>query len=234
MGIDRERRRELLHLAGACLVLALGIWASTGTLTPYAATLTSPFLWEPCKFALSIDHFHFKAMFLMLDGAPRDQWEFTRSPARGRPGHVPLFQLPLPPADLPRLSPGGGAAPPGRPAARPGGGRAARHRDPPLPVREPRSVLSRVAAPGLLDRPPLSADRGGARGVCGGLLRPGPPSAGRPGSSSRRCSDRRASANSSTIASTDTTGRRPTRKPWRGSARARWASARAPPRLRRA
>lgn len=77
MGIDRERRWELLHLAGACLILVLGLWASTGTLAPYAATLASPLLWGPCNFALNIDHFHFKATFLMLDGAPRDQWEFS-------------------------------------------------------------------------------------------------------------------------------------------------------------
>jgi hypothetical protein len=71
------RRRDLLHLAGALLLLILGIWANTGTLAPYAATLANPLLWEPCNFALNIDHFHFKATFLMLDGAPRDQWEFS-------------------------------------------------------------------------------------------------------------------------------------------------------------
>ncbi|HEY0514876.1 MAG TPA: hypothetical protein VGH73_23480 [Thermoanaerobaculia bacterium] len=72
-----ERRRELLLLAGACLLLALGIWTATGTLAPYGATLEKPFVWEPCKYLLNIDHFHFKATFLMLDGAPRDQWEFS-------------------------------------------------------------------------------------------------------------------------------------------------------------
>jgi hypothetical protein len=72
-----ERRRDLLLLAGACLLLALGIWANTGTLAPYGATLEKPFLWEPCNYPLNIDHFHFKATFLMLDGAPRDQWEFS-------------------------------------------------------------------------------------------------------------------------------------------------------------
>ena len=69
--------RERLLLGGAALLLALGIWVNTGTLAPYGATLEKPFLWEPCKYALNIDHFHFKATFLMLDGAPRDQWEFS-------------------------------------------------------------------------------------------------------------------------------------------------------------
>jgi hypothetical protein len=69
--------RARLPLLGACLLLALGVWVNTGTLAPYGATLEKPFLWEPCNYALNIDHFHFKATFLMLDGAPRDQWEFS-------------------------------------------------------------------------------------------------------------------------------------------------------------
>ncbi|HSF43802.1 MAG TPA: hypothetical protein VLT87_28680 [Thermoanaerobaculia bacterium] len=70
-------RREILHLTGACLVLILGVWASSGTLAPYAATLAKPYAWEPCDYLLNIDHNHFKAVFLMLDGAPRDQWEYS-------------------------------------------------------------------------------------------------------------------------------------------------------------
>lgn len=70
-------RRELLHLTGACLVLMLGVWASSGTLAPYAATLAKPYPWAPCDYLLNIDHNHFKAVFLMLDGAPRDQWEWS-------------------------------------------------------------------------------------------------------------------------------------------------------------
>ncbi|HEY3570208.1 MAG TPA: hypothetical protein VGP73_19905 [Thermoanaerobaculia bacterium] len=69
--------RGSLWLLGACLVLALGVWVNTGTLAPYGATLERPYVWEPCKYLLNIDHFHFKATFLMLDGAPRDQWEFS-------------------------------------------------------------------------------------------------------------------------------------------------------------
>lgn len=73
----RERRRDRLQLAGACLVLALCLWVNTGTLAPGGATLEHPFVWEPCKYLLNIDHFHYKATFLMLDGAPRDQWDFS-------------------------------------------------------------------------------------------------------------------------------------------------------------
>jgi hypothetical protein len=69
--------RGALWLSAACLLLALGAWANTGTLAPYGATLDKPYVSEPCKYLLNIDHFHFQATFLMLDGAPRDQWEFS-------------------------------------------------------------------------------------------------------------------------------------------------------------
>jgi hypothetical protein len=69
--------RARLPLPAACLLLALGIWLNTGTLAPYGATLEKPFVWEPCRYLLNIDHFHFKATFLMLDGAPREQWGFS-------------------------------------------------------------------------------------------------------------------------------------------------------------
>lgn len=72
-----SRRRAALLLAGACLLLALGIWVNTGTLAPLGATLANPFVWEPCHYLLNIDHFHYKAAFLMLDGAPRAEWEFS-------------------------------------------------------------------------------------------------------------------------------------------------------------
>jgi hypothetical protein len=72
--VERSRR---LQLAFACLLLTLGIWCNTGTLAPLGATLEHPFVWEPCGYLLNIDHFHYKASFLMLDGAPREQWEFS-------------------------------------------------------------------------------------------------------------------------------------------------------------
>lgn len=73
----RAPRGSWIGLAVAVVVLAGGIWASTGTLAPYASTLEQPFMWGPCNYPLNIDHFHFKATFLMLDGAPREQWEFS-------------------------------------------------------------------------------------------------------------------------------------------------------------
>ncbi len=69
----RERWRETL----ACLLLAAGIWVNTGTLAPLGATLAKPYVWEPCKYLLNIDHFHYRASFLMFDGAPRAQWDFS-------------------------------------------------------------------------------------------------------------------------------------------------------------
>jgi hypothetical protein len=70
-------RRELPHLAAAAALLALGIWTNSGTLAPGGATLAAPYVWEPCKYLLNIDHFHFKGAFLMLDGLPREHWEFS-------------------------------------------------------------------------------------------------------------------------------------------------------------
>ena len=70
-------RRELPHLAAAAVLLAVGIWANSGTLAPGGATLANPYVWEPCRYLLNIDHFHFKGAFLMLDGAPRERWEFS-------------------------------------------------------------------------------------------------------------------------------------------------------------
>ncbi|HEV7785416.1 MAG TPA: hypothetical protein VGQ28_08780 [Thermoanaerobaculia bacterium] len=69
--------RLLLTQGGAALLLTLGIWVNTGTLAPYGATLKSPLIWAPCNYPLNIDNPHFKATFLMLDGAPRSQWELS-------------------------------------------------------------------------------------------------------------------------------------------------------------
>ena len=69
--------RDGSGLVAACLVLIVGIWVNTGTLAPLGATLDKPFVSEPCRYLLNIDHFHYKASFLMLDGAPREQWAFS-------------------------------------------------------------------------------------------------------------------------------------------------------------
>lgn len=64
-------------LAAACAVLALTVWLSSGTLAPYAATLQMPRIEKPCNYLLNTDHVHFEACFLMLDGAPRERWDYS-------------------------------------------------------------------------------------------------------------------------------------------------------------
>jgi hypothetical protein len=70
-------RRFLLALICGCIVVLAGVWCSSGTLAPYAATLERPRIAKPCNYLLNTDHVHFEACFLMLDGAPRQQWDFT-------------------------------------------------------------------------------------------------------------------------------------------------------------
>ena len=71
------KNRFLLALLGGCIVVAAGVWLSSGTMAPYAATLEHPRIQKPCNYLLNTDHVHFEACFLMLDGAPREQWTFT-------------------------------------------------------------------------------------------------------------------------------------------------------------
>ena len=72
-----KNRRFLLALIGGCIVVVAGVWCSSGTLAPYASTLQRPRIQKPCNYLLNTDHVHFEACFLMLDGAPREQWDFT-------------------------------------------------------------------------------------------------------------------------------------------------------------
>ena len=71
------KNRFLLALLGGCIVVTAGVWMSSGTMAPYAATLERPRIQKPCNYLLNTDHVHFEACFLMLDGAPREQWAFT-------------------------------------------------------------------------------------------------------------------------------------------------------------
>jgi hypothetical protein len=73
----RCANRFILALIAGGLVILLGVWCSSGTLAPYAATLEKPRIDKPCNYLLNSDHVHFEATFLMLDGAPREQWEFS-------------------------------------------------------------------------------------------------------------------------------------------------------------
>ena len=69
-------RRFGLALIIASVVVAGAVWLSSGTMAPYASTLQMPRIEKPCNYLLNTDHVHFEACFLMLDGAPREQWEF--------------------------------------------------------------------------------------------------------------------------------------------------------------
>ena len=74
---SRSPKRFILALLAGCVIVASGVWLSSGTLAPYAATLERPRLDKPCNYLLNTDHVHFEAPFLMLDGAPREQWDFS-------------------------------------------------------------------------------------------------------------------------------------------------------------
>jgi hypothetical protein len=65
------------HLVAATIVLVAAIWLSSGTMAPYAATWPGSPATEPCHYLVNIDHAQFQATWLMLDGAPRDQWIFS-------------------------------------------------------------------------------------------------------------------------------------------------------------
>ncbi len=58
------------------LVLIAGIWASSGTLAPYAITLDSPDILEKCQYPVNIDHEHFAATFRFLRWESQG-WQFS-------------------------------------------------------------------------------------------------------------------------------------------------------------
>lgn len=74
---DRWSSGFRLHVGLAAFALLLLGWLSTGTLAPYAATTHVPIATQPCQYLINIDHQHFLATFLMLDGAPHDQWAWS-------------------------------------------------------------------------------------------------------------------------------------------------------------
>lgn len=69
--------RPRLSIAAASAVMLLGIWLSSGTMAPYAATLDSPLVLEPCHHLANIDHEQFEATFAFLDGAPPEEWSYS-------------------------------------------------------------------------------------------------------------------------------------------------------------
>lgn len=66
-----------LHAACSTAVLVLGIWLSSGTLAPYAATIPIPHILEPCHYLANVDHDHFVSAYRMLNGDPREAWQWS-------------------------------------------------------------------------------------------------------------------------------------------------------------
>ena len=62
------------HTVAASGVLLLAIWLSSGTMNPYAAGVQYPKFSEPCHYIVSVDHYHFLAIFLMLGGYDVQTW----------------------------------------------------------------------------------------------------------------------------------------------------------------
>jgi len=65
------------NVAAASAVMLLAMWLSSGTMAPYAATLDSPLVLEPCHYLANIDHPQFYATFAFLDRAPSEEWAFS-------------------------------------------------------------------------------------------------------------------------------------------------------------
>ncbi len=65
--------RFRLHLGGAVLVFALGLYLETGTLTPYAIT-SLPRPEPPHGYLYNSDHPHFQVLYKFVDGQDRSQW----------------------------------------------------------------------------------------------------------------------------------------------------------------
>lgn len=66
-----------MHAAVSAAVLALGIWISSGTLAPYAATDARPIVAGSCGYLLNVDHCHLVAPFLMIAGADPGEWQYS-------------------------------------------------------------------------------------------------------------------------------------------------------------
>jgi hypothetical protein len=62
-------------LIAGCAFVALGVWLSSGTMTPYAFTQEQPHIIKPCNYLGNTDHWAFEATYFMLDGRPRETWD---------------------------------------------------------------------------------------------------------------------------------------------------------------
>jgi hypothetical protein len=65
------------HLIGACILMLLAIWLSSGTMYPFASTWAFPIVSKPCAYLFNQDHPEYRAAFDMLDGAPRAAWQWS-------------------------------------------------------------------------------------------------------------------------------------------------------------
>ncbi|HET7707780.1 MAG TPA: hypothetical protein VFM36_16965 [Thermoanaerobaculia bacterium] len=72
--MNDQRRRYRMHAVGATAVLAAAIYLSSGTMAPYGATDSHPFVLEPCHYLVNVDHHHFEAVYLMIRGVESAQW----------------------------------------------------------------------------------------------------------------------------------------------------------------
>lgn len=66
-----------LHLAAASALMLLAIWLSSGTMVPFASTWAFPIVSKSCGYLFNQDHPQYRAVFDMLDGAPRAAWEWS-------------------------------------------------------------------------------------------------------------------------------------------------------------
>ncbi|MCB0335893.1 MAG: hypothetical protein KDD62_06290 [Bdellovibrionales bacterium] len=69
--------RELIFWIPCFVILGLMMWSASGTLAPYAATHTAPFVIQPCRYLGNLDHGIFESSYLFIDGAGRDYWHFN-------------------------------------------------------------------------------------------------------------------------------------------------------------
>jgi len=65
------------HLIAACFVMLVAIWLSSGTMYPYASTWAFPIVSKSCGYLFNLDNPQYRAAFDMLDGAPRNAWEWS-------------------------------------------------------------------------------------------------------------------------------------------------------------
>ena len=64
--------RFWLHVGAAAAVIMLGCWLCSGTMAPYGT-----YDFGACHYRMNGDHGHFSSVFLMLDGHPSVEWDYS-------------------------------------------------------------------------------------------------------------------------------------------------------------